>query len=54
MMRPPEDPTPEMIERGQRVALASGHSLNDAVVHDIWQAMYDEWFSGVKGGGDDA
>lgn len=40
---PPEDPTPNMIERGQRVSLATDRALDDAQVHDIWQAMYDEW-----------
>ncbi len=42
-MTPPEDPTPDMIERGIRVAAATGVLLTPTQAHDIWQAMYDEW-----------
>jgi hypothetical protein len=39
----PRIPTPEMIERGQTVARATGANPSYAQVHDIWRAMYDEW-----------
>ena len=38
----PEEPTQAMLERARRVAEATGHLLNYNVLHDIWQAMYDE------------
>lgn len=37
-----EDPTPEMLERGVRVAAASGAVITETQAHDIWQAMWDE------------
>jgi hypothetical protein len=40
---PPENPTPEMIQRGLKVYETNPSGPLDILIHDIWQAMYDEW-----------
>jgi hypothetical protein len=43
----PEDPTPEMIDRGVAVMRRNEHSPPETRVHDIWQAMMDEWLASL-------
>lgn len=42
---PPEDPTESMLDRGVRVAAATGLDIAPEQIHDIWQAMMDEWLA---------
>ena len=39
----PEDPTPAMIEHGVTVHRTPRTGPDETLVHDIWQAMHDEW-----------
>jgi hypothetical protein len=43
--RPPEHPTEAMIERGVAMHRTLRSGLDETLVHDIWQAMMDEWLA---------
>lgn len=42
---PPEHPTPEMIAAGVRMHQTPRTGPPETLVHDIYQAMYEEWKS---------
>lgn len=48
MIYPPDNPSPEMLDRGAKVMERSSDNDDPLVrAHDVWQAMYDEWLSQV-------